>query len=114
MSENEQHAARLERLIGLTEVLAALDSAATRDALADGAAALREIDTLRAQLDTASQVIWTQAQENTTLRAQLTDALTTLTAIRDQTYTDADGPELRAQNEANHRRAVEVLARMGE
>lgn len=50
MSEYEQHATQLERLIGMTEVLGALDSDEIRAALAAGAAALREIDTLRAQL----------------------------------------------------------------
>lgn len=33
-----------------------------------------------------------------------------LEAVRDQTYLDAEGPELRAQNECNHRRAIEALA----
>lgn len=33
-----------------------------------------------------------------------------LTTIRDMTLTDAEGPELRAQNECNHRRACTVLS----
>lgn len=44
MSENEQHATQLERLIGMTEVLGALDSDEIRAALAAGVAALRKLD----------------------------------------------------------------------
>jgi hypothetical protein len=35
-------------------------------------------------------------------------------AVRDLTLTDAEGPELRAQNECNHRRAIEILRSLGE
>ena len=37
-----------------------------------------------------------------------------LRLIYTQTYTDADGPELRAQNESNHSRAATILRDLGE
>ena len=37
--------------------------------------------------------------------------LADMEAIRDCTLLDAEGPELRAQNECNHRRAVQAIAR---
>jgi hypothetical protein len=44
-------------------------------------------------------------------RARLVEALR---LIRDCTYVDAEGPELRAQNEINHRRASDILRELGE
>ena len=45
------------------------------------------------------------------LACNLHDALVAaLKDIRDRTLVDAEGPELRAQNECNHRRACEALA----
>ena len=43
------------------------------------------------------------------LIAAAPDLLAALKVIRDQTFVDAEGPELRAQNECNHRRAVEAI-----
>lgn len=37
-----------------------------------------------------------------------------LRIIKEQTYVDAYGPELRGQNQANHRRASELLRELGE
>ena len=48
--------------------------------------------------------------ENISLKLQNGELRKALEAIRDHTFVDAEGPELRAQNECNHRRAVEALA----
>jgi hypothetical protein len=45
------------------------------------------------------------------LIAAAPELLEALKAIRDHTFVDAEGPELRAQNELNYRRAVEAIAR---
>ena len=49
-------------------------------------------------------------QERDQLRQAAQQAAQIFSTIRDQTYVDAEPPELRGQNECNYRRANEALA----
>ncbi len=52
-----------------------------------------------------------EAEANYRLIYAAPDLLAALEAIRDRTFVDAEGPELRAQNEFNHRLALAAIAK---
>lgn len=66
---------------------------------------------LATQLTEERLALMRQITEITSQRAELLEALK---AIRDHTFVDAEGPELRAQNECNHRRACAVIVKIEE
>jgi hypothetical protein len=63
--------------------------------------------------ESALQVSENRRLEIVQLKFEIERLRIALTIIKNQTFVDAEGPELRAQNEANHRRAFEALAKVG-
>jgi hypothetical protein len=52
-----------------------------------------------------------ECEANARLIAAAPELLEALKAIRDHTFVDAEGPELRAQNALNHSRAIAAIAK---